>query len=257
MTGFITAIRTLTIIPVSGRESEKLSSSLAWFPVVGLLLGLLLFGFGTLWNLLVEDWPGGGAILVLLADIYLTRGLHLDGLADWADATGGPRNREARLAIMKDSHLGTFGVIALILVLLSKWVALERVLHTDSLLGVLPAMVVSRSMMVELIALLPYARPDSGMAKPFVEGIMPRQRVWSHVIALGVCLCFGPMGTALFFIGWTGARLLATIFQRMFNGITGDLLGATNEIVETLLLMIWALPGPFLLCYTGWKWIIP
>ena len=257
MQGLIIAIRTLTIVPVPGRESERFASSLPWFSVIGLLLGLLLFGVGRLWtHILGGDWSGGGALLILLAGIILTRGLHLDGVADFADALGGPRDREKRLAIMKDSHVGAFGVIALILVLLSKWIALERLLSVGSL-GWIPAvMVISRAMMAELIALLPYARPSGGMGKPFVEGTLPRQRVWFYLIPLGVSLCFGPLGPALFVLGWTAARLLGRTFRRMFNGITGDLLGATNEIIETSLLLICALPGSFLLSYTGWKWIV-
>jgi len=88
--GLGTALKTLTLFPWPRRESEDFGSSLIWFPVIGLLLGLILYGINLLWGLLpFTPWPGAIALLLLAIDIYLTRGLHLDGLADWADSIGG------------------------------------------------------------------------------------------------------------------------------------------------------------------------
>ena len=255
--GFINAIRTLTIIPVPGDEGEDLSSSLPWFPVVGLILGLILFFVGTIWiKIFVPDWPGGGAIILLSAGIILTGGLHLDGLADWADAMGGGHKREKRLLILKDSHLGAFGVLALIIVLLVKWVAFERLLSSGSIMWLLPVFIISRGMMVELMTTLTYARPGDGMARPFVNGASPNQRIWAHAISLCLCLCFGPAGLALFGAGWIVTGLSGILYQRWFGGITGDLLGTTNEMVEALLLMLCALPGGLILNYSGWSWLL-
>lgn len=256
MRGFITAVRTLTIIPVPGRESERFSLSLPWFPFVGLILGLILYATGLIWiKIFAMDWPGGGAIILLAAEILLTRGLHLDGLADWADAIGGNRGREARLSIMKDSHLGAFGVLAIMIVLLAKWVALERLFSSGSTICLLFVLVISRDMMVELITTLPYARSGEGMARPFVNGASPYQRAWAHTISLCFCLCFGPAGLVLFGTGWIITRLFGASCRRVFGGITGDLLGATNEMVGVILLMICAMPGKSILCYTGWSWL--
>jgi len=256
MDGLRIALRTLTLIPVPGKERGEFSSSLPWFPVVGLILGLILLFMGVIWiKISAMDWPGGGAVFLLAAEIILTRGLHLDGLADGADAIGGAQKKEDRLLVMKDSHLGTFGVLALIIVLLVKWVALKRLLGFGSIMWLLPILIISRDMMVELIASLPYARSGEGMARPFVNGALPNQRIWAHIITVCPCLYFGPAGLLLLVVGWIIARLFRILYQKWFGGITGDLLGATNEMVEAILLMICAFPGGLILYYTGWNWI--
>jgi adenosylcobinamide-GDP ribazoletransferase len=256
MKGFVTAMRTLTIISVPGPESKKFSSSLIWFPVVGLILGFVLFALGKTWTYFFStDWPGGGAIILLATEVVLTRGLHLDGLADWADSLGGKRDRETRLAIMKDSHIGAFGVIALIMVLFGKWVALKKMLTAGSYIWLLCILIVSRDMMVSLMTTLPYARSDGGIASPFIEEITPLQRIGAHVISIVLCLFYGPAGFALYSVGWMVTRFLASSFQKDFGGFTGDLLGMTNEFVEMILLWICVLPGRLLLPYTGWHWI--
>ena len=108
MKGLSSAIRTLTMIPCAVCEGEKLSDSLYWFVAVGSGLGLALFAYGSLWQwVLPTPWPLGGAVLLVALEVFLTRGLHLDGVADWADSIGG-FGREKRLAIMKDVSVGAF-----------------------------------------------------------------------------------------------------------------------------------------------------
>ena len=103
----ITAIRTLSILPVPGKGTEDLSSALSWFPVVGALLGGLLYLLALIASSVTDGrWPEGVAAILLLAAVVLTRGLHLDGLADWADAFGGGQDRDHTLAIMKDPGTG-------------------------------------------------------------------------------------------------------------------------------------------------------
>lgn len=253
MKGLFTAIRTLTIIPLPGRDCERLSSCLLWFPWVGVILGGILYGFGILWcGLLGEAWSSGGAALLLVSGVILTRGLHLDGLADWVDAVGACRCRSERLAIMKDPHLGTFGVLALILVLILKWTALTRLLSSGSLVWIVPVCVISRDLMVELMTTMPYARPGEGMARPFLEGVSQQQRIGSHCMTMGVCLFFGPAGIALLVLGWIVLVILRTCFKKSFAGITGDLLGATNELAETALMTACALAGAKPLALTAW-----
>ncbi|MBN1847675.1 MAG: adenosylcobinamide-GDP ribazoletransferase [Deltaproteobacteria bacterium] len=238
--GLLSAFRTLTILSWPGRESKDLSSALPWFPVAGAVLGLFLYALTCLGMLLPFDpWHRGMAVGVLLAGVWLTRGLHLDGLADWADSIGS-FSRERRLEIMKDSHIGAFGVMALILLLMTKWLAYERLLSSGSMVWILIIMAISRSMMVELITTLPYARTGDGMGRPFVEGASLRYRLISHIVCLLFCLPFGPMG----FVLWGLALILTRIFrkrcQKGFGGITGDLLGTANEMVEVVLLFLCA-----------------
>jgi adenosylcobinamide-GDP ribazoletransferase len=253
--GLGTALRTLTLISWPGKEGEELSTSLPWFPVVGLFLGLILFGIGSTLTLLCFQWLAGAALLMVGVEVWLTRGLHMDGLADWADSIGGFHVREKRLAIMKDVSLGAFGVLALILALMAKWVAFERLLSSGSAIWLLPILIISRDMMVDLITTLPYAREGEGMARPFVKGASSKHRIASHVISIVICLLFGPIGLAFFGIGVLVTLLFKGRCRKRFGGITGDLLGTANEMVEICLLLICALPGKSILNYTGWAWV--
>ena len=253
----LAAFRTLTILSWPGKESEDLSSALPWFPVVGAILGLILYALARIGVALsIEPWHGGIAIIIVGVGVWLTRGLHLDGVADWADSIGGSHSKEKRLAIMKDSHIGAFGVVALILLLFTKWLAIERLLSSGPIIWVVIIMVISRDMMVELITTLPYARPGEGMGRPFVEGASLRHRLISHILCLLFCLLFGPFGFAL----WGVAMIITWIFhircKNGFGGITGDLLGTANEMVEVILLVLLAFPGTTLCNYMGWAWVV-
>ncbi len=254
--GMITAFRTLTAISLPGEESEDLSLSLPWFPFVGLILGLILYAIARVWVMLpFSEWWAAAALLILVCEILLTRGLHLDGLADWADSIGGFRQREKRLAIMKDANLGAFGVLALIIALMAKWLALERILASGAFIWFLVIFSLSRNMMVELITTLPYAREKEGMARSFVKGASPRHRFVSHIISLALCLLFGPVGLVFFVLAGLVTWLFRRLCRNQFGGITGDLLGTANEMVEIGLLIICALPGEKMRYYTGWAWV--
>ncbi len=255
--GLGTALRTLTLLPWPWEESKDLSASLPWFPVVGLFLGALVYGTALLWICLpFVPWPAGAAIMCVLLEALVTRGLHLDGLADWADSIGASNNRERRLMVMKDASLGAFGCVALIMDCFLKWAAFERLFSSGSLIWVLPVFVLSRAMMVELITTRPYARKGEGMAGPFFGRAQSRHRFLSHALSLLFCLPFGPLGLLFLALAWVGIRGFGAYGRRQYGGITGDLLGTANEMVEVGLLMICALPGERVLCYTGWTWAL-
>ncbi|NLA74040.1 MAG: adenosylcobinamide-GDP ribazoletransferase [Deltaproteobacteria bacterium] len=243
LNGLMTAIRTLTVIPVPGKGGNDFSSDLPWFPVAGLLIGAGLYVVTFLWAaLLSEKWTWGCAVIVTVLEIWLTRGLHMDGLADWADSLGG-FSRERRLAIMKDSSLGAFGVMALVLIIIIKLVVFERIIASAIFMYFIIIPVISRSMLVELQTTMPYARGEQGMAVVFIKNAANRHRIISHGVSLAACLCFGVTGVALFILALAVTLFLKGMFRRQFNGVTGDLLGASNEIIEAVLLMSVAIPG--------------
>lgn len=253
--GVRTAIRTLTAIPVPGKESNELSSALPWFPVVGMLLGGILWISGFIWALLpFSQWPAGCAMLLLILNVLLTRGLHMDGLADWADSIG-VFGREKKLAIMKDVSMGAFGTLAMILAMMTRWVAFERIISSGTFLWIMAVMTISRSMLVELITTMPYAGSGDGMARPFIEKATGNQRRLSFTIALLLCLLFGPIGTVLFILALMITSIFRTYCRKNFGGITGDLLGTANEIIEVILLTACALPGEVISDYIGWGWL--
>jgi adenosylcobinamide-GDP ribazoletransferase len=251
--GLISAIRTLTIIPIPGNTEDDFGAALPWFPLVGFFLGGLLYGLTWLWlKIPWLHWPQGAALLLVLLQIIITRGLHLDGLADWADSWGG-RDRLQRLAIMKDSRIGSFGVLALIVVLLAKFIFFARLLQSGTFIWIIFVSGLSRALLVALLFGLPYARSEPGMGQPFALGASYKRLLYAHLFLLLSCIYFGPIGLGLWGIGWTAALFLRSRFKKTFGGITGDLLGASNELLETLLLMLCALPGPVLQNYLGWR----
>jgi len=255
--GLTTAFRTLTILPLPGRDASEPAASLPFFPVVGGVLGLMLWAV-SLSNGLFPDggWPAGVAALMLIAGSLLTRGLHLDGLADFIDAVGGAWDRERRLAIMKDTHLGAFGAIALVLLLLAKWIALTRLVTSGTAVWVILVLAASRTMQVDLAVRLPYARPEKGTGHPYVTGAAMWHLVVAMSAAVGIALGgYGPLGLGVLGVGVGVTRVFGAWCRSRLGGITGDLLGAGNELVELCLLFLLAAPGPRLLAYSGWAWL--
>ena len=241
--GLVTALRTLTALPVPGRDAERFSSSLYWFPVVGLVIGgivALLARAG-----MFAGWPELAAVLALLGGVTLTRGLHADGLADLADGCFGGRNREVALRIMKDPNVGSFGSLALIGIMLFKFVCLLELARAGAYGMIAAGAVLSRTSQVLLAARMPYARSEGGTATAFVE-----DAGWPHLLVAsisGVALLFvlldfqllpaaALLGGALFallFVGW--------LSHRKIGGITGDVLGASSELVEAAVWLVAAL----------------
>jgi adenosylcobinamide-GDP ribazoletransferase len=255
-TGLGDAVRTLTILPWPGNGGGDLAASLPWFPAVGLILGaVVLAAAGLILALPFPPWHAGAAALLLALEILLTRGLHLDGLADWADSIGASGGREGRLAVMKDHSIGAFGVLALCTDLLIKWAALARLLSSGSIVWLVPVFTLSRGFLVEVMTTLPSARAGQGMAGPFVSGASQAHRFRALLGGLAVCLPFGPLGLAFFMAAWAVVSLYGMRCRSRFGGITGDLLGTANEMVMLMLMIVIAFPGERILSCTGWMWV--
>jgi adenosylcobinamide-GDP ribazoletransferase len=238
MQGLRVALSCLTILPlgVTGARSEaQCGRSLRWFPVVGLLIGVILVGAGALAAPLLP--PATVAAWIVAVWVLVTGGLHLDGFADVCDGLYGGTTPAHRLRIMKDPHLGTMAVVGLIILLLLKW----------TLVSSLPAAMIARALcvspclgryaMVLLAATLPYAGESTGLAAPFVRGASPSDLL----IATGVALA-----ASWFLFAWSGLTVgvsaiastlvCRSVFQRALGGVTGDVLGAIGEVTEVLVL---------------------
>jgi len=259
--GLTTAFRTLTILPLPGETAAaegRVAAALPWFPCVGLVLGAGLYGL----TMLAGGLPGGGwtegaAFVVVAGGVLLNRGLHLDGLADAADAWGSFASREKMLSIMKDSRVGTFGVLAIVLALAAKWIAVARLVDSGTAVWIVAAYVVSRTAQVELACALPYAREGGGTAEGCVKGARLPHRLGAWLLAvIMTVVALGPAGAVALFGGWVVARALGWRFVKMFGGVTGDLLGATSEIVEAVVLFACAAAGTSLASWTGWGVVV-
>jgi adenosylcobinamide-GDP ribazoletransferase len=240
MRDFLRALSFLTILPVGEvriLEGKELARSMAFFSLVGLLIGLLLALGYYLLSFLIPKSLVLWLILGLLA--FLTRGLHLDGFADTADglASGGPK--EKILEVMRDSRIGAFGVIGLIFLIGAKYLSLNQMLDQSIPRTLVLMAVMGRNSMVLVCFRSAYARSGEGLAKPFAENLTAREMIISSVIAFGIGLLLMGVEGILVFLGAClfslGYRLF---FIKKLRGVTGDILGASNELAELICLIL-------------------
>jgi adenosylcobinamide-GDP ribazoletransferase len=245
MRGITTAFRTLSTLPVPGKDADDFSAALSWFPLVGLVLGGIIYGVAALLNAIPGVvWPEGIGITCVSLGVFLTRGLHLDGLADWADGFWGGYTKEKILAIMKDTYLGTFGVISLILILSAKWIAIAKLVELNRLQWIVAAAVIARTLQVEQIVTLPYARKE-GTAGPFVKNAGQHHRAAAHFMALVVLgVLFNIGGIVCFVICFLVIKIFGRWCMKKVGGITGDLLGTGSELIELFVLFFLAFLPP-------------
>lgn len=221
-------------LPAFGMPERGFAAAQWAAPVAGCLIGAA-GGLVLLFSLWLGLPATVAAALALAATMALSGALHEDGLADVADGFGGGTTRESKLAIMRDSRIGTYGVAALVLSILLRWSALTA-LASAALPALIAAHAVSRALMPALMALQPPARDDglsAGTGKPDGRAVF-----FALVIGGGVLFV---AGTGLFLIA---APLLALclflvkrLAERQIGGQTGDVLGALQQAGETLTLL--------------------
>ena len=240
MDGLRRALGFLTIYPLRETDTwtpETLGSSMVYYPLVGLFIGLALWVLSVLLSRVLPMSIVSVMLLGCLA--VMTGGLHLDGLADTIDGLSGGYSREETLQIFKDPHVGAMAVVGVVLVLLLKYASLN-VLPGDALLPSLVLMAtLSRSSMVQLACFSPYARASGGVGEPFVRGIRREHFFITVGLTVGITLLFGGLRGVLIWILVSLVTLgYQTYCRERLSGITGDVLGATNEANEALVLVL-------------------
>jgi adenosylcobinamide-GDP ribazoletransferase len=209
----------------------------AYFPLVGLLLALLLYLLQRVCEWLCFPTLALAALLVV-ALVILTGGLHLDGLMDSCDGLLGGRTTERRLEIMRDSRVGSFGVLGGICVLLLKFALLASInsrLLTLALFIILPC---TRWAMVLALRLFPSARP-TGLGATFRRSVTTPRLVFAGTVSLLAALLAGHLvGGLLWLVAMLVAALLGLWITRLIGGLTGDSYGAIAEITEVVLLVL-------------------
>ena len=247
MTGLVIAVRYLTIVPLPGRTvhgEDAPGRAAGWFPVVGLGLGLVLVSVERVTSVLFPSLLA--ALLTVTAWKVLTGGLHLDGLADCLDGLVG-RDAEHRLSIMRDSRIGAFGAVGLILFLLLEIAAVAELpagLRWRALL-VLPAL--ARATPPLLARCFPPAR-IAGHGAAFRNGLSPSAAPVALVLALAlVWVGLGVVGLLGAGAALVAAFALAGFMAARLGGVTGDVLGAAIEVAELaglLTVVAWAHARP-------------
>jgi adenosylcobinamide-GDP ribazoletransferase len=217
MTALLGAFQFLTILPI-GRGAVEPARAAAWFPVVGALLGAAAW--------LVPTALGKLAFLV-----FITGGLHEDGLADVADAVRAGRPPERIFAILKDSRIGAHGAVALIFSILIRWQAIEG--------ATLPVLAASQAISRAAIVVLAHvANPaGSGLGAGFSAGVTRRAALVATTLAVAAAsLCGWPQAALMPAAAGIAIVVLRAWFHRRIGGVTGDCLGAAEQAAQTLAL---------------------
>lgn len=256
---FMTAVQFLTRLPaprVAACEPAALGRSARYFPLVGVLVGLINVG---VWWLAAQRLPAALAVgLMLGASALATGALHEDGFADACDGFGGGASRERVLSIMQDSRIGAYGALGLVLLIGLKWTTLAS-LAASPVAAAFPLLVIgahamSRWCAAALIWRLPYARTEGdAKSRPFADALTARGWLGSGLIGLAG---FAPIAAGLGMTGAAGpsaglatalaagacaaaavAALAAGYCRRRLGGYTGDCLGATQQLAELAFLL--------------------
>jgi adenosylcobinamide-GDP ribazoletransferase len=234
---FLSAVKFITVLP-GGRGGEfKPARMIPYFPLVGLLLGVLAAGF---------DWAAAHlwqrplvSLLDVVLLVILTGAFHIDGLGDTADGLFSHRSRERVLEIMKDSRIGAMGLVAVAATLAIKCGALAELEHQRSwLIFLIPGY--SRAGILFAMRRLPYGRPGGGTGKAFFERRLKWNAFWGLAPLIGISLILGS-SALLLNLGW-GLCVAAMIwfYRRRIGCVTGDMLGAMVETTEAALFLLMA-----------------
>jgi adenosylcobinamide-GDP ribazoletransferase len=244
--GFFTELQLafsfLTILPVIDTRpasEDAVAASFRWFPIVGFILGAALVG---------EDWLLAHvfaqvirSVLIVLSLTVITGAVHLDGLADTADAFGAGRDRDRALDILRDSRVGTFGASAIFFDLTLKILALSTLAGNRRVAALLVAPMLARWAMLFIVATgLPYLR-SSGAGSTLLTGCAGRggcpYRIVTFFTFIIAILVGGPIALAVVAVVVFAIR---AFYRRWLGGVTGDLIGACGELVEIAVLVTMA-----------------
>lgn len=230
----LTAFQYFTRVPVPrwvGHSSTQLNGATRYFPAVGLVVGAV--GAAGIWVLALVFPPVLVAILSTAITVALTGAFHEDGLADTIDGLGGGYTRERALEIMKDSRIGTFGALALILVVGTKIAALAAMPTSLAITALVAGHALSRWCGVLLVWRLPYVRiDDSTRAKPVVERISTADVVIASIFGLVPLVICGVRAVAGLIAALIVVAYLTRWYTRRLGGYTGDTLGAAQQLTE-------------------------
>jgi adenosylcobinamide-GDP ribazoletransferase len=248
MSGLLGAVSFLTRVPTGTgtREPAQLARFVPWFPVVGAGVGLTVAAVYAGASALLPALPA--ATVAVVAGVGLTGAFHEDGLGDTADAFGGGRDRDSTARIMQDPRLGTFGVLAVAASLLLRVGAVATLAPAAAAAALPAAHALSRAAAVAAMTAFPPAA-ETGLGATYVRALSRRRALAgagaglaAAVVLLGTWALLAAATAAL------GAWLLGQLARRRIGGLTGDVLGAVQQLGEIAVLLVAAAAGT---CRTG------
>lgn len=232
---FFGAVRFFTRLPVPawvGHSAEHLNRSARYFPAVGLVVGAI----GALVYLAAAlAWPKAVAVLLAMAaTIHVTGAFHEDGLSDTVDGLGGGWEKGRILEIMKDSRVGSYGVVAIVLALLGKFTLLAEMADAWVPAALVAGHAVSRFASTTLLSAMEYVREDAlSKAKPLATRLTPGEMATAAICTLaGLALLPPVQALAGCVLAALATLWMARYFRRWLGGYTGDCLGATQQVAE-------------------------
>ncbi|MFK8023250.1 MAG: adenosylcobinamide-GDP ribazoletransferase [Ilumatobacter sp.] len=233
--GFFAAVQFLTRIPIRLRTAPELSGSVPWFPVVGALVGATVGGVAAGLGELVPATVA--ATLAVLVGVTVTGAFHEDGLADTCDAMGG-WSQDQRRAILKDSRHGSYGVAAMCGTILLRVVALAALGPAAAFGGAVAAHTLGRGAAVAAMGLGP-AVPTEGLGADYARALSPFRTLAGVVVSVALAGLAVGWWVAPLAIGVAIAGAAVTWFAvRAFGGVSGDVLGAIEQVGECVVLVI-------------------
>ena len=232
MKNFLIALQFLTTIPVKIRSEIKpgdFGKSLLYFPIVGMLIGLALACISSLLAFFPAMVKG---VFILVASIFITGGIHLDGFADTCDGFYAGRSKENILQIMRDSRIGVMGAVGIVCLLLLKFTLLVNIPQNILWKSLIMATAFARWSQVLACVSSKYARED-GKAKLFIEYARAKEAIIGGLLVLILFFILaGTKGLALFILNLVCIFLFITYIKSRITGMTGDTIGAASEIAE-------------------------
>lgn len=239
LSAFVAAMQTLTRVPLAS-ASAPTAQALAWSAVFYPLVGLLLGAAGVVVYLLaVSFFPASvAALLVLALWILLTGALHEDGVADTFDAFGSQRSRDEILRVMKDSHMGVYGALAIAISLLLRWQTLAALPMGESVAALVASQVFPRAGIVMLAFLAGPASGGTGGA--FAAALRMKHVVFAWLLAAVLLVPLQEWRAMMAVMSVCLVIVVAArrYFHRRLGGITGDCLGAANQMQEIAVLLV-------------------
>jgi adenosylcobinamide-GDP ribazoletransferase len=246
----INAVQFLTIFTVNKKhqvEEGSLARSMLYFPVIGFLIGFLLVNADKAMTLAALPQTIVNLLLIALS-VLVTRAIHIDGLADTLDGLMGGYDHSSRLAIMKDSRLGTAGALGIFFVLFIKYVSLNNLFESEKVAALLTAPVLARWSQTLMVFKANYGRED-GIGRSFVGHLRASSLIAATAVAIGLSafvVVRQDTRSVILIFSLLSCVVLMTFLGRWFfvrklGGVTGDAIGAVSEMNEVLVLLLFVI----------------
>ena len=241
MRNLISALQFITILPLGKTRDFDAPKMVPYFPLVCILLGLIVALFDAA---VTKFWaPPIVALLDVILLAVLSAAFHLDGLADTADGLLSSRPRDEALAIMKDSRIGTMGLVAILFGLSLKWGGIAG-LNSQRAIVLIAVPAYARSAILLGMRYLPYGRMD-GTGKPFFDQKLSLRHFWGLTLPVGLSLGLGLKAVWLNLSFLMIVSLILWFYKKRLGSITGDMLGAMVEIIEAGLFLLISFAAPW------------